>query len=147
VESEHTRVTVPPAAEVDNRMVQLALSSMATTLETIESAVSHIPGIRGALQTLENQHDVTVKLIGEAKGAANLAGGMAARALEEIQDVRITVNRIETAVGLLAQSMQGLEQASRSLIETVYPERDSPSTPPEIELADVVPIRRAMTGE
>lgn len=150
------RTTVPPIEEVNAKMVALSLSSMATTLELIEEAVSKIPTLVGAVQTLERQHDVTLGRIDECKGAANLAGSMAARALEETQEVAAVVRRIEATldrlernVGRVAQSVQGLEQASRSLYDSVFPERrDSPSTPPDIELADVVPIhRRVMTGE
>lgn len=135
-------------------MVALSLSSMATTLELIQAAVSQIPTLVGAIQTLERQHDVTILKLDEIRGAANLAGSMAARALEETQEVaavvrRIdqTVDRLQRDVGRLALSVQGLEHASRSLYDSVFPERDSPSTPPDIEFADVVPIRRIMTGE
>ncbi len=127
------RKTLPPVEVVDSKMVALALSSMATTLENISRQ----------LRTLENQHDVTLQSLSEVKGAANLAGGMAARALEEIQEVK-------GALGKVALSVQGLEEASRSLVESVFPPRDSPSTPPDIELADVVPFRRiglTLTGE
>lgn len=148
------RKTVPPIAEVNSKMVALSLSSMATTLEQIQEMVSRIPTLLGALQTLERQHDVTLGRIEDVKGATNLAGSMAARALEEIQDVRViaqrieaTVERMERDLGRVAQSVQGLEHASRSLYDSVFPQHDSPSTPPDIELADVVPIRRVMTGE
>jgi len=157
VSEENDRTTVPPAEQVNAKMVALSLSSMATTLELIQEAVSKIPTLIGAVQTLERQHDVTLARIDECKGAANLAGSMAARALEETQELiavvrRIegTVDRIDRDVGRIAQSMQGLEEASRSLYDSVFPERrDSPSTPPDIELADVVPIhrRQVMTGE
>lgn len=150
------RTTVPPMAEVNSKMVALSLSSMATTLELIQEAVMQIPTMVGAMQTLERQHDVTLKRIEELRGGINLAGSMAARALEETQEVAAVVHRIESTlsrlehnIGRLAQSVQGLEGASRSLFDSVFPLRDSPSTPPEIELADVVPIhrRQVMTGE
>lgn len=151
------RKTVPPMEEVNSKMVALSLSSMATTLELIEQAVSKIPTLLGAVQTLELQHDVTLGRIDDLRGGVNLAGSMAARALEETQSVAVivrriddTLNRMERDVGRLARSVQGLEHASRSLYDSVFPERrDSPSTPPDVELADVVPIHRrhVMTGE
>lgn len=151
------RKTVPPMEEVNSKMVALSLSSMATTLELIEEAVSKIPTLAGAVQTLERQHDVTLGRIDECKGAANLAGSMAARALEDTQEiasvvrtVALTLDRMERDLGRVAQSLQGLEEASRSLYDSVFPERrDSPSTPPDIELADVIHINRrhVMTGE
>jgi hypothetical protein len=143
LEQRSRRPTLPPEA-VDSRMVALALSSMATTLEQIQALVSSVPDLAHAVRVLERQHEQTMSAIGEAKGAANLAGGMAGRALEEIEDVK-------EMVGNLARSVQGLEQASRSLYDSVFPPRgDSPSTPPDIELADIVPLRRgrgSMTGE
>ncbi len=127
-------------------MVALALSSMATTLERIEQQLAVIPTLQRAVTVLENQHDQTLLAISEAKGTANLAGNMAARALGEMHE---KCDRIEYAVGRLALSIQGLEQSNRSVYDSMFPTRDSPSTPPEIELADVVPIHRSrvLTGE
>lgn len=137
-----------PAEPVDNRMVQLALSSMATTLESIERSIASVPPLLRSVRVLERQHEATLRAIGEAKGAANLAGSMAARALDDTEAIRASCERIEVAVGKLARSMQGLDERSRSTYDAVFPERDSPSAPPDIELADVVPIyRRVMTGE
>ncbi len=117
--------TLPPMAEVDSRMVAMSLSSMATTLEILE-------------RTISRQHDRVLDKLEKLQGAANLAGSIANRALDEITDLR-------EAMTQLTQSVRGLEEASRSLIDTVYPER-SPTMPPE--LADVVHIRRqVMTGE
>lgn len=143
------RRTLPPVDAVDARMVALSLSSMATTLEQIQGAVAAIPELARAVQILERQHETTLQNIAEAKGAANLAGGIATRALEEAETIRGSCDRIERAIGQLALSVQGLDERSGSLYRTVFPERDSPSTPPDIELADVVPIHRrhVMTGE
>lgn len=144
--NEYERKTVPPAGEVDARMVQLALSSMATTLEQIQKAVSVVPELVRTVGALERQHEVTMRGIEEARGVANLAGGIAAAAREEIETVRQSCERIEHAVGRLAQSMQGLDERSRSLYDAVFPERDGP--PSDVDLADVVSIRRnVMTGE
>jgi len=135
--NEYQRKTLPPAAEVDAKMVQLSLSSMATTLESIERTV----------RALERQYESTLRALDEAKGIANLAGGIASAAREEIAVVAATCERIEGAVGQLALSMQGLDERSRSVYDSVFPERDGPP-PSEVDLAEVVPLRRGvMTGE
>lgn len=138
--NEYDRKTpLPPVGEVNAKMVQLSLSSMATTLESIERT----------MRTLERQHESTMRAIEEAKGIANLAGGIASAAREEIVEVKDSCNRVEYALGQLAMSIQGLDERSRSLYDSVFPPRSSAPPPEDIDLADVVPINRrnVMTGE
>lgn len=136
--NQYDHKTLPPVGEVNAKMVQLSLSSMATTLESIQRT----------MQTLERQHESTMRAIEEAKAIANLAGGIASAAREEIVEVKSMCERIEGTVGVLAQSIQGLDERSRSLYDSVFPERDGPP-PSDVDLADIVPLNRrnVMTGE
>ncbi len=143
------RKTLLPAAEVDSRMVALSLSSMATTLERIEGMLASIPELTRAVRAMENRQEQFEAAVERARGTANLAGGIAAAAREDIEAVRQMCERIETMVGRLALSIQGLDERSASVYNSVFPQRDSPSTPPEVEFADIVPLRgrHSNTGE
>ena len=158
LEPERRETMVPAATEVNAKMVALSLSSMATTLERIQESVAPVSALVSAVQSLERQHEVTLAGLEAARGTANLAGGLAGDARDVAEatrsDVRMMANvvdRIEAAVGRLAQSIQGIDERTKSIYQTVFPERSNGNGhdhDPEIEYGELVPFRRgSMTGE
>lgn len=144
-ETSQRRTTMLPG-EADAHMVALSLSSMATTLEAIQAPLSTLPSLTLAIQGLQTGME-------ELRGTVNLAGGMAAAAQETAAEavqiaggIRSIVERLESAVGKLALSVQGLDHANRSIIAKVFPIREEDSGP-DIEMGEPRPLRRVMTGE
>jgi glycerol-3-phosphate dehydrogenase len=151
------RETMIPAAEANWKMVQMSLSGMATALEQIQLRLGPLPELAQSTSALERQHDVTLKQLDSLKGETRLAGGvateardMAEAALSQSKAIGNAVDRIESAIGRLAQSIQGIDERTKSLYQTVFPERSNGNGhdhDPEIEYGEIVPMRRYNTGE
>lgn len=154
------RETMVPEADANWHMVRLSLSSMATTLEdssqrlrSIEAQLEPIPelvtdvaGIKRTVVTIENQHVVMLDKVADARGTANLAGGMAASAQEEASSANDKLDRVLSKLDLLervcselARSVSGLVEANNSIYPQVFPPRQSESDgydEPEVTIDD-----------
>lgn len=145
------RATMPPGPP-DWSDVLRELSGLGARLESIQTLVMRIPELVSAVQSLETQHSETLNGLAEARGAANLAGGMAALALEgtertetALHGIRSQLDRIEGVVSSLAQTSRGLVEHSRTVHETMFPIHE-PDSSPSIEFDDSYPHRRPNTG-